>query len=261
MTRALNLIDRLNAMMRGRRPGVTFTAIACMAILTLSFPAMAKSITGRWINDENQTVEVLKSGDRYLGYYRTGPGNGNVALQVRDNGTGGFHGKRTKYGSSGSVHVLLVGVIFAREGNGLELRNCVSNPCWLETWRRAPISVLDKKILKPKIELAGSKHGCTVYLDPNGTGQRWDAFVTIPRAIASKRAYSKLYNASSAWDRRISSLKCEASSKVDCYVAIYGGTERSGDNAVLYGRMGLINLNQFGWDDRVRSLEVFCSRK
>lgn len=112
-----------------------------------------------------------------------------------------------------------------------------------------------------KKEMAGARHGCTVYLDPNGGGQRWDAFVTIPRAVMSKKSYSKLYNSSPAWDRRISSLKCDADAKVDCSVAIYSDTNRRGQNATLYGRMGLVNLSQYGWDDRIRSLEVFCARR
>jgi hypothetical protein len=260
MMRALNPIYRLFAIIRGRRGGVAAAAIACLALVALSIPAKANSINGKWIDDENQTVEVAKSGTRYMGYYRTGPHNGKEALQVRDQGDGSFKGIRTKY-NPGARLTRPVGVIFTRDGRGLELRNCITNPCRLETWRRAPIGVVDKKVLKPKIELAGSKNGCTVYLDPNGSGQRWDALVTVPRVIVANRTYSKLYNVAGPWNRRISSLKCEAGSRIDCYVAVYSGRGRSGDNGMFYGRMGLVNLAQHGWDDRIRSLEVFCKRK
>ncbi|MBS7696207.1 hypothetical protein [Chelatococcus sp. YT9] len=238
-------------------------------MVLLSTSAMAQSINGRWIDEENHTIEVSESDPQYggyRGYYSTGPHSGKLALQVRPFGTHGYKGVRTLYPARGGTFSRAVGTVFAQGGNRLELRNCISNPCHLETWRRPTVQAVDRKAIVPidpnsKMRLPGSKHGCTVYLDPNGSGQRWDAFVTIPRAIATKRTYKKLYNAASAWDRRISSLKCEASSRVDCYIAIYSGANRSGDNAMLYGRMGLVNLVQYGWDDRIRSLEVFCSRK
>lgn len=187
MTREPNPIDFRIARASRLQPSMVATVLACLASLSLSLPASAELLSGRWLADGNRVVEA----------------------------------------------------------SGADLD-------------RRMIKRIDPNT---RMELAGSKHGCTVYLDPNGSGQRWDAFVNIPRVIATRRSYNKLYNASSAWDRRISSLRCEASSRVDCTVAVYSGTNRSGDNAMLYGRMGLVNLSQFGWDDRIRSLEVFCSRK
>ncbi|MBS7696206.1 MULTISPECIES: hypothetical protein [unclassified Chelatococcus] len=133
MTRGLTPVDRPDTLWR---PGVV-AATAGLAFWALSVPASAQSISGEWIDVEDQIVQVSKSGTEYLGHYRTGPDNGKLALQVRPSGTGGYQGQSYVYDDGPRVSHVSVRI----GGGGLELTSCIGPDhrrprCRTETWRR-----------------------------------------------------------------------------------------------------------------------------
>lgn len=134
MTRGLNPVDRLGAVIWRPRPGIT--TVACLAVLMLCGPAAAQSISGEWIDAESQIVQVSKSGSEYRGHFRTGPNNGRLALEVRATGAGGYRGQRIVYAGGPRVHHVSVRL----SGGGLELKSCTGPDrrprCMTETWRR-----------------------------------------------------------------------------------------------------------------------------
>lgn len=132
MTRDLNLIDRPGV---SRSIGVA-AAIVGLAVLISSTPSSAQSIGGRWLDRQDQIVEVSQSGSEYRGHYRTGPNNGKLALQVRSSGDGSYEGQRFAYADGQRVSHVTV----TMGGSGLQLKHCFGSDrrprCMTETWHR-----------------------------------------------------------------------------------------------------------------------------
>lgn len=103
--------------------------------------------------------------------------------------------------------------------------------------------------------------GCTFYENAGGGGESWTVNVEWKNAnYPDQVEYSQaLSTVGEWWDDRISSLRCDESEKYKCSVSLYRDNNKAGGDIILWGSQGLINLDQWGWDDTASSLQIFCT--
>lgn len=107
--------------------------------------------------------------------------------------------------------------------------------------------------------------GCTFYENANGGGESWHKAVgwlySEPNQSNSKYVYAEsMPTLGDWWNDRISSLKCDMNENVRCSVALYKDANMGGQDAAFDAAGGLINLDQYGFNDQVSSAMIFCTK-
>lgn len=128
------------------RPVLAFTAL-----LTAMSAAPAQSITGFWVDPDNNLVHVNASSAQYRGVFSSGPAKDHVALVVTADGQGAFKGRRYTYEARDSSHDVTARFV----SGALQILVCgeTAQGGWCkedQTWQRQPLTFQVQK-LPPKI--------------------------------------------------------------------------------------------------------------
>ncbi len=103
--------------------------------------------------------------------------------------------------------------------------------------------------------------GCTYYESANGGGQNWRKDVAwLAESASGQVTYAEVVNdTGSWWNDRISSVRCDDSDKVHCYTDLSADLNRKGQDVIVWGQQGLVNLASSGFDKKASSFAVFCT--
>ena len=123
---------------------------------------------------------------------------------------------------------------------------------------------IDPNILKRASGLPSdvAGRGCTFYEHNNGGGKSWRKSVNwLAYDNQSVTTYAEYVTTVGPWwNDKISSMRCDDSSKVHCSAEVWRDDNRGGGDAIFWGTQGLLNLDRYGWNDTVSSYMVFCDR-
>lgn len=116
------------------------------------------------------------------------------------------------------------------------------------------------KRAKRAVPAAVRGKGCVFYERANGKGADWRVNVAWRSGGSENQPnYAQVIGTTGDWwDNNISSLRCDETENVRCSVSLHDGPNRTGPDAILWGSQGLINLGQYGWDNRASSFMVLC---
>ncbi|MET3927924.1 hypothetical protein [Devosia sp. 2618] len=142
--------------------------------------------------------------------------------------------------------------------------SCLANPAFafgIKTFDNIQIDTSVTNLRNVALPAAIRGKGCTFYEHDNGRGEAWHKSVGwLANSYSNQDSYAEYVTYTGEWwNDRISSLKCDDSSRVRCSVGLYEHTNKGGREIILWGGQGLVNLSQYGFNDTISSFMIFCN--